>query len=165
MLYSRVDADFKKKLAGWSGLDHRGGLRSRKSTASSRFVSLLAQGMGRKPPRAPAPASGRGGVPATVQIGAAAQQPANGGRSAQGAVPSVAMGITTGTVVAGQVLVEGLALPEGVTVAVISQEPSHGVRLSPDDEAALLEAMAQAERGETVSAEELFEQLDRRAQP
>jgi hypothetical protein len=71
----------------------------------------------------------------------------------------------TATVVAGQVLVEGLTLPEGVTVTVISQEPSHGVHVSPADEAALLEAMAQAERGETVSAEELFEPLDRRAQP
>jgi len=75
------------------------------------------------------------------------------------------MGVATGTVVAGKVLVEGLTLPEGVTVTVISQEPSHSVRLSPEDEAALLEAMAQAERGETVSAEELFELLDRRAQP
>ena len=71
------------------------------------------------------------------------------------------MGITTGTVVEGKVQIEGMTLPEGSLVTVITREPRNGVRLSPEDEAELLEAIAEAERGETISAEELFARLDR----
>jgi hypothetical protein len=73
------------------------------------------------------------------------------------------MGIATGTVVQGKVLVEGLTLPEGATVTVVTHEPSQGVVLSPDEEAQLLQAIAQADRGDTISAEELFDRLDRTA--
>jgi predicted transcriptional regulator len=44
---------------------------------------------------------------------------------------------------------------------VLTPESDAAVRLSPEEEAALLEAMAEAERGETISAEELFARLDR----
>ena len=71
------------------------------------------------------------------------------------------MGITTGTVVEGKVLIEGMTLPEGSVVTVITQEPQRGVRLSLEDEAALLEAIAEADRGDTISMEELFARLDR----
>ena len=71
------------------------------------------------------------------------------------------MGIVTGTVVAGKVVVEGLDLPEGSTVAVLTPEPDEELRLSAQDEAELLEAIVKVERGETISAEELFRRLDR----
>lgn len=71
------------------------------------------------------------------------------------------MGIATGTVVEGKVLVEGVTLPEGSVVTVFTREPSTGLKLGPEEEAELLKAMAQAERGETISPEELFARLDR----
>lgn len=73
------------------------------------------------------------------------------------------MGIATGTIVAGKVVVEGLDLPEGSTVTILTSEPEEEVYLSPEEEADLLEAMAEADRGETISAEELFARLDRNA--
>ncbi len=71
------------------------------------------------------------------------------------------MGIATGTVVEGKVLIDGMTLPEGSVVTVITQESRGVVRLSPEDEAELLEAIAEADRGETISADELFARLDR----
>lgn len=73
------------------------------------------------------------------------------------------MGIATGTVVAGKVVVEGLDLPEGSRVTVLTPEPSGEVHLAPEEEAELLEAMAEADRGETIPAEELFARLERNA--
>lgn len=70
------------------------------------------------------------------------------------------MGIATGTVVEGKVLVEGVTPPEESVVTVFTREPSTGLKL-PEEEAELLEAIAQAERGETISPEELFARLDR----
>jgi hypothetical protein len=71
------------------------------------------------------------------------------------------MQLATGTVVAGKLVVEGLDLPDGETVIVLTREAEAEVRLSPEEEAELLEAMAEADRGETISAEELFARLDR----
>ena len=73
------------------------------------------------------------------------------------------MGIVTGKVVEGKVLVDGMTLPEGAVVTVVTREPSHAVQLTPDEEARLLEAVAEADRGETISAKELFDRLDRAA--
>lgn len=73
------------------------------------------------------------------------------------------MGIATGTVVAGKVHLEGVALPEGAVVTVLTPDASGEVFLDATDEAALLEALAEAERGETISPEELFARLDKRA--
>ncbi len=71
------------------------------------------------------------------------------------------MGIATGTVVAGKVVVEGMELPEGLTVTVLTPDPDGEARLTAEEEAELLEAIAEADRGETISAEELFARLDR----
>ena len=71
------------------------------------------------------------------------------------------MGIATGKVVAGKVVVEGVELPEGSAVTVVTPEPLDEVRLTAEEEAELLEAIAEADRGETISAEELFARLDR----
>lgn len=61
----------------------------------------------------------------------------------------------------GKVVVEGLDLAEGETVTVLTHETEEEVHLSPEEEAELLEAIAEADRGETISAEELFARLDR----
>jgi len=43
----------------------------------------------------------------------------------------------------------------------MTSEPEDEVYLSPEEEEALLESMAEADRGETISPEELFARLDR----
>jgi len=71
------------------------------------------------------------------------------------------MQLATGTVVAGKLVVEGLDLPDGETVVVLTRDSEDTVQLSATEEAELLEAIAEAYRGETISAEELFARLDR----
>lgn len=71
------------------------------------------------------------------------------------------MQVATGKVVAGKVVVEGLSLAEGEVVTVLTQEAEPAVYLSPQEEAELLEAIAEADRGETISPEELFARLRR----
>ena len=73
----------------------------------------------------------------------------------------VAMKIATGRVVAGKVAVDGMNLPEGTTVTVLSDELDDQVVLTPEEEDHLLEALAEADRGETISVEQLFARLDR----
>ena len=69
------------------------------------------------------------------------------------------MQVTTGTVVGGKVVVEGVSLVEGSVVAVLSREPNESFALSAEDEEELLAAMAEIARGEFVSADELLESL------
>ncbi|MGH8478625.1 MAG: hypothetical protein ACREXK_03355 [Gammaproteobacteria bacterium] len=69
------------------------------------------------------------------------------------------MQVTTGTVVDGKVVVEGVSLVEGSVVAVLSRELDEPLALSPEDEEELLAAIAEIERGEFVSAEELLASL------
>jgi hypothetical protein len=73
------------------------------------------------------------------------------------------MGIATGTVVEGKIQVEGMTLPEGTVVTVLTRDRRQGIVLSPEDETELLESLAEAERGETISPEELFARLERNA--
>ena len=70
------------------------------------------------------------------------------------------MQVATGTVVAGKLVVEGLDLPDGETVIVLTRETEAEAHVSPEEEAALLEAIAEADRRATISAEELFARLD-----
>jgi hypothetical protein len=69
------------------------------------------------------------------------------------------MQVTTGIVVGGKVVVEGVPLVEGSVVAVLSREPDESFALSPEDEDELLAAVAEIERGEFVSADVLLESL------
>ena len=71
------------------------------------------------------------------------------------------MQLATGTVVDGKVVVEGLALPEGTVVTVLTHDNEKAIRLLPADEAELLEALDEADREEGISAEELFVRLRR----
>lgn len=59
------------------------------------------------------------------------------------------------------VLDEGVELTEGSRVTVIAGEADAPFELSATDEAALAEAIAEADRGEVISADELFRRLSR----
>jgi hypothetical protein len=69
------------------------------------------------------------------------------------------MQVTTGTVVGGKVVVEGASLIEGSVVAVLSREPDEPFTLFAEDEDELLAAMAEIDRGEFISADELLNSL------
>ena len=71
------------------------------------------------------------------------------------------MKIATGRVVGGKVVLEGEPLAEGSVVTVVAREDDEAFDVSPEEERALLAAIAQAERGQVVSWEELREQLRR----
>ena len=72
------------------------------------------------------------------------------------------MKIATGKVVGGMVVVDGASLEEGASVTVLARDDENGFTLSSDEEAELLLSIAEADRGETVSAEELLAKLARR---
>ena len=72
-----------------------------------------------------------------------------------------AMQLTVGTVVDGKIVVEGDPLPEGTIVTILARDADETFEVPPDLEAELLESIAQADRGETISAEELLERLRR----
>ena len=71
------------------------------------------------------------------------------------------MQLTTGTVVGGKIIVEGDPLPEGAVVTVLLRGADETFEVPPELEAELLESITQAERGETISAEELLKRLRR----
>jgi len=71
------------------------------------------------------------------------------------------MQLITGTVVNGKVVVEGDPLPEGAVVTIPAREAEETFKVPPELEAELSESIAQAERGETISAEELLRRLRR----
>ena len=69
------------------------------------------------------------------------------------------MKIATGKVVGGKVVLEGAAFDEGTSVTVLTREVEGGVALTPEEEAELLLAIAEADRGEMVSAEVVLAKL------
>ena len=73
------------------------------------------------------------------------------------------MKVATGRVVGGKVVLEGEPWPEGSVVTVVARDDEETFDVPPEEERALLEAIAQADRGQVVSWEELREQLRRSA--
>jgi hypothetical protein len=71
------------------------------------------------------------------------------------------MKIATGTVVDGKVVVEGETLAEGSTVSVLLREDDETIELTFEEEQELLESIAEIERGEFISGEQLLERLRR----
>jgi hypothetical protein len=71
------------------------------------------------------------------------------------------MKVSTGRVVEGKVVLEGEPPAEGSVVTVVAREDDDAFDVTPEEERALLEAIAQAHRGQVVSWEELREQLRR----
>jgi hypothetical protein len=71
------------------------------------------------------------------------------------------MRVTTGTVVNGRIEVPGEEFAEGVVVTILAPEDRETFTLGPEAEAVLLEAIAEADRGELVSEKELWRELRR----
>jgi hypothetical protein len=70
-----------------------------------------------------------------------------------------AMQVATGTVVDGKVVVEGVPLQEGALVAVVTRGADEPFSLSAAQEDELLAAMAEIQRGEFVTLEQLLAEL------
>ncbi|MEK6371093.1 MAG: hypothetical protein AABO58_00170 [Acidobacteriota bacterium] len=70
------------------------------------------------------------------------------------------MKIATGTVMHGQIVVEGQPFSEGEKVTILSHDNNESFHVSSDERRLLLESIAQAERGEFVDADELLAELD-----
>jgi len=71
------------------------------------------------------------------------------------------MKVATGTVVDGKVVVEGESLAEGSKVTVILREDEESFDLTPEEEAELLASIAEIERGDYITADDLLERLRR----
>ena len=69
------------------------------------------------------------------------------------------MRITSGRVVAGKILVEGEPLPDGSVVTVLARDADETFELDAEAEQALLESIAEADRHETVTADQVFRAL------
>jgi hypothetical protein len=67
--------------------------------------------------------------------------------------------MTTGKVVSGHIVLEGEPLPDGADVTVLVQEADEPFEITPELRAALLESIAQCDRGETISADELLREM------
>jgi hypothetical protein len=73
------------------------------------------------------------------------------------------MKFATGRVIEGKVVLEGEPLGEGTVVTVVVGDDEQTFEVSDEDEEALLAAIAQADRGQVISWEELRTQLRRLA--
>ena len=69
--------------------------------------------------------------------------------------------ITTGKVHGGTIKIDAKGLPEGATVTVLAPEGDETFELAPADEAKLLAAIGEADRGETTSASQVLQQIRR----
>jgi hypothetical protein len=67
------------------------------------------------------------------------------------------MRIASGKVIHGQIVYEG-ELPEGAEVTLLAHE-EETFEVDEELKAVLLESIAQGERGETISADELFREM------
>jgi hypothetical protein len=73
------------------------------------------------------------------------------------------MRVATDKVVGGKVVIDGDPFAEGAVVTVVAPEADETFVATPEQEAALLDAIAECERGETITSEELLERLRRTA--
>ena len=64
------------------------------------------------------------------------------------------MRVISGKVVSGQIVLEGEPLPDGTIVTVVAREADESFHLRASDEADVLLSLAEADRGEFVSAED-----------
>lgn len=71
------------------------------------------------------------------------------------------MRVATGTVVSGRVVFDDSTFVDGTHVVVVSSDREDQVRLSADELAELEAGIAEADRGETISGDELFARLRR----
>jgi hypothetical protein len=69
--------------------------------------------------------------------------------------------ITTGRVNGRFIEVEGDSLPKGAKVTILAAEREENFEVSPDEEAILLAAIVDAERGDVVDASSLIKQISK----
>lgn len=69
------------------------------------------------------------------------------------------MVITSGRVVAGKIVVDGEPLPDGAVVTILTRDGDETFELDAAAEAELLASLAEADRGETVSAADVLRSL------
>jgi hypothetical protein len=69
------------------------------------------------------------------------------------------MKVATGKVVSGKIVVDGDPFTEGSTVTVLAPDDGEAFQLSADDEAALLAAIEEADRGDVIDGEQLLRDL------
>ena len=74
------------------------------------------------------------------------------------------MRIASGKVVHGQVVYEG-ELPEGADATLLAEDPEETFEVTEELKRALLQSIAQCERGETISAEDLIREMQSRESP
>ena len=72
------------------------------------------------------------------------------------------MRVVSGTVVGGKVVVDGVPLDEGAVVTVVAREDDETFDVTAEDEAALLAAIEEADRGNLIAAEDVIGRLRRR---
>lgn len=80
-----------------------------------------------------------------------------GGNHHRSTIPP--MQVATGTVVDGKIVLEAVPLAEGAKVTVVTRGADEGFALTAAQEDALLESIAQDERGEFVSLGERLASL------
>jgi hypothetical protein len=73
------------------------------------------------------------------------------------------MRVATGKIVAGKVVLEGEPFEEGATVTVIAADDSESFELTPEQEADLLEAIAEIDRGKFVDGADFLRGLKQRS--
>jgi hypothetical protein len=72
------------------------------------------------------------------------------------------MRVATGVVIGGKVVIDGAPFEEGANVKVIVADDGETFELGPEDELALLAAIAQTNRGEVVDGAQLIAKLGSR---
>jgi hypothetical protein len=72
------------------------------------------------------------------------------------------MKIASGRVVGGKIVFDDPTFVEGMTVTVLAREDNEPFEVSLEMEAALLEAISEANRGETAGGDEVLTELRRR---
>ena len=72
------------------------------------------------------------------------------------------MRVAGGKVVGGKIVVDDTPLTEGASVTVLVRENDETFQVTPEDEAALLRAIADADRNDLVSAEQVLKDLRNR---
>ena len=71
------------------------------------------------------------------------------------------MRVATGIVVAGHVVLDDSKFSDGTHVVVVSRDQEGDVHLAPDELAEIEAGIGEADRGETISGDELFARLRR----
>ena len=73
------------------------------------------------------------------------------------------MKVATGKIVGGKVVLDGADFAEGASVTVLAREDDEAFEASPELESALLQAMDQVQREDTISGEALLARQRNRA--